>query len=423
MLKSIARPSPDLQAFIQSLNLDLNQAQEKHITQVADALVTIDGSKTLSGLYRAITDNPCPKTAADNFRVAPWQADNLRVSLRENLVQEALARRQMAHQRPVVFLSLDDSLTGKDKGSTRLQAVDWHCDHTKSLPKKPVFTKGTVYVMLRVTVGEVSFTVDMQLYLRERTVKRLNRKRRGGDRLTFRTKIEIAQQMLEAVAPLIPEECRVYVLFDSWYAALSLMRWCRTQDWHIICRLTSNRLLNGIQVRDHPQRLKHRRYTRVRVTAADGERSRTYLVRSLTGRLKRLPEEVRVFISKRHHRDTRPRYFCSTDPSLSAQQALTFYRERWNCEVINWYIAEKLGWADCRLWRVESVDRYMIVLWLALAYLEVRKASSYAFGNLADVIRLHRQEHARALLEEACGLVLLTRDLRQVFDRYTLAAA
>lgn len=109
MLKSIAQPSPDLQAFIQSLHLPLNQAQEQHITQVADAMVTIDGNKTLSGLYRAITDDPCPKTAAGSFRVAPWRADDLRLPLRENLVQEALARRQAVHHRPVVFLSLDDS--------------------------------------------------------------------------------------------------------------------------------------------------------------------------------------------------------------------------------------------------------------------------------------------------------------------------
>jgi hypothetical protein len=46
--------------------------------------------------------------------------------------------------------------------------------------------------------------------------------------------------------------------------------------------------------------------------------------------------------------------------------------------VTNWYIAEKLGWADCRLWHVESVEKYLVVLWLALAYLEVRKANTYA---------------------------------------------
>jgi hypothetical protein len=109
MLKSIAQPSPDLQAFIQSLTLPLNQAQEKHITQVVDAMVTIDGRKTLSSLYRAITGDPCPKTAADTFRLAPWQADDLRIPLREQLVQDALVRREVAHQKPVIFLSLDDT--------------------------------------------------------------------------------------------------------------------------------------------------------------------------------------------------------------------------------------------------------------------------------------------------------------------------
>jgi hypothetical protein len=314
-------------------------------------------------------------------------------------------------------------LTDKDKGSKRLQAVDWHFDHVNALPNQPAFAKGFVYVMLRLTVGEVSFTIDMQLYLRANTVRRLNKEREPDNRLTFRSKIDIAHAMLEAVAPFIPADCRVYVLFDSWYAAASLMKWCRAQGWHIICRLKSNRLLNGVQVRHHNQRLKHRRYTRVRVTAADEERPKTYLVRSLTGQLSSSSDEVRVFISKRHHRDTRPRYFCSTDLSLSAHQALNMYHERWGCEVTNWYIAEKLGWADCQLWHVESVDKYLVVLWLTLAYLEVRKASSYALRNLADVIRLHRQEHARSLLEEACQLVLQTRDLQQVFARYSLAAA
>jgi hypothetical protein len=201
MLKSIAQPSPDLQAFIQSVNLPLNQAQEKHITQVADALITVEGRKTLSALYRTITGNPCPKSAADTFRLAPWQADDLRIPMREKLVQDALVRREATHHKPVIFLSLDDSLTDKDKGSKRLQAVDWHFDHVNALPNQPAFAKGFVYVMLRLTVGEVSFTIDMQLYLRASTVRRLNKKRESGKRLTFRSKIDIAQQMLDAVAP------------------------------------------------------------------------------------------------------------------------------------------------------------------------------------------------------------------------------
>ncbi len=92
----------------------------------------------------------------------------------------------------------------------------------------------------------------------------------------------------------------------------------------------------------------------MRVIATDEKRARTYLVRSLTGKHSSLPDEVRVDISKRHNKDTRARYYLSTDPSLSAQAALNWFHHRWSCEVANWYLVERLGWADCRLWKVES---------------------------------------------------------------------
>jgi hypothetical protein len=84
----------------------------------------------------------------------------------------------------------------------------------------------------------------------------VNKAREKGERLAFRTKIQIAREMLEAVAPFIPAGYQVYLLTDSWYAAASILKWCRAQDWHVICRLKSNRLLNGVPLRDHNQRLK-----------------------------------------------------------------------------------------------------------------------------------------------------------------------
>jgi hypothetical protein len=47
-----------------------------------------------------------------------------------------------------------------------------------------------------------------------------------------------------------------------------------------------------------------------------------------------------------------------------------WFLKRCSCEVANWYIAERLGWADCRLWRVEAAEKFLMVLWLALACLE-----------------------------------------------------
>ncbi len=49
------------------------------------------------------------------------------------------------------------------------------------------------------------------------------------------------------------------------------------------CSIKANRKLDGVRVDQKERALRHRRYERVTVTAADGNR-RTYLVRELRGR-------------------------------------------------------------------------------------------------------------------------------------------
>jgi hypothetical protein len=63
-----------------------------------------------------------------------------------------------------------------------------------------------------------------------------------------------------------------------------------------------------------------------------------------------------------------------------------------------------------------------MILWLALAYLEVGCARSESLENLADVMRLHRQERAQQLLEAACRLARQVSDLSRVLDRFTVPA-
>ncbi len=64
-----------------------------------------------------------------------------------------------------------------------------------------------------------------------------------------------------------------------------------------------------------------------------------------------------------------------------------------------------------------------MVLWLALAFLEFLQATQYATRTVADVIRIHRQQHAERLLNQACQMILQTRDLAEVQARFTFAPA
>ena len=422
MLKSIAEVSPELSTFVEELNLRLSEPQQRHVKQIADGLITIEGDKNLSNLYRHIVGDPCPKSAADTFREAPWSAADIRIPLRKQLVKTAFQLAEVQGAPLQVFLSIDDSFTEKDRHSKRLENVDWQFDHARSRPQEPVHSKGTVYVMLRLIIGNISLTVDLQQYLREATVKKLNRQRRRGQKLRFRTKLTIARQMLKAAARFLPRGCQVYVLFDSWYASATFIQWCRKRQWHVICRLKSNRNLDKVSVKLHNKRLKHKRYTEVRLDAADDENGTLYRVRSLTGMLNNIDQPVRVLISKRRIGDKHPRYYGSTDTRLSLEQTLAFFQNRWTCEVANWYIAERLGWADCRLWHFESTDKFFMVLWLALAYLEHRHAQADQFVNLAAVIQQHRHEHAWSFLQEACQQAMQATDLSEVLKQFVIAA-
>ena len=163
----------------------------------------------------------------------------------------------------------------------------------------------------------------------------------------FAARTSLARSILSELLPLVPTGWQVYVQFDSWYASEQLIKYVHRQGWHTICGLKQNRKLNGIRLDQLAYALRHRRYTRVRVTAAD-EETTTYYVRETTGRLVDIPFAVRVFFSKRHPREKSPAYFMCTDLTRSAQWALQGYRRRWSCEVDNFYLKTQLGLTDFR---------------------------------------------------------------------------
>jgi hypothetical protein len=268
-------------------------------------------------------------------------------------------------------------------------------------------------------VGPNVATVDLRLYLRAKTVRRLNRKRPKEQRLSFRSKYRIARQILVELAPLLPKGWKVYVQFDSWYASRRLIKFVRRQRWHVTCGLKSNRKLDGKRLDSHAQALRHRWYTRVRVTTADGD-DQTYYVRRLDGRLAEVPYDVRVYFSKRHPREKSPAYIGCTDLTCSAKQALQGYAWRWSCETVNFYLKTRAGLEDFRVQSYEAVDKYMVVVHLAWAYVEQRFAQerSAQVRTYGDIIRQHRDEHAIDWLQGAIEMAIETGNPKLVLQRF-----
>jgi hypothetical protein len=421
LLKLIVQHSPKLLAFLCGLQLRLSKPQVRHVLRLADALIVSQArQKTLAGLYRLIVDAPDPSNGADTLRTSPWTADDLRTPVRHFIVADLVAYAQASNQW-TLYVSLDDSLGEKDKGTRHLEAVDYHHDHTKQQSKeKPYYTNGTVHVEIRLELGTRSYAYDWRLYLREKTVRRLNRQRAPEQRLRFRKKTNLARDMLVVLHRLLPPGFTVYVLFDSWYASNGLLKFCRRQDWHVVCAIKSNRKLGDKKLSQWPQALRHQRYQRVTLTATD-QRQRTYLVRTLQGKLNKLPFEICVLISQRHHRDKHPKYFLCTDVSGSAQKILQTYQKRWPIEVDNFYVKQHLGLADFRVQSYEATEKWFAVVFLALAFLQWRvnhAPPKERLRSVADVVRQHRYDHARTLLETACQEAAQLTDYLPVFQRF-----
>ena len=421
MFKLIVQHSPQLLAFLCGLHLRLSKPQWQHVLRLADALIVSEARhKTLAGIYRLIVDAPDPSNGADTLRISPWTAEDLRAPLRHFIVADLVAYAQHSDTW-TLYVSLDDSLDAKDKGTRHLEAVEYHHDHTKSQgKKKPYYTNGAVHVEVRLELGTRSYAYDWRLYLREKTVRRLNRQRTPEQRLRFHKKTTLAHEMLTELQQLLPVGFHVYVLFDSWYAANRLLKFCRRQDWHVVCAIKSNRKLDDQKLSQWPQALRHQRYQRVQLTATDG-RQRLYLVRPLQGRLTHLSFDVCVLSSKRHPRDTHPKYFLCTDLSLSAQQILSIYQKRWPVEVDNFYVKQHLGLADFRVRSYEATEKWFAVVFLALVFLQWRLNHAHPkepWHSLADVVRQHRYEHARTLLETACQEAAKLSDYLPVLKRF-----
>ncbi len=123
----------------------------------------------------------------------------------------------------------------------------------------------------------------------------MNRERSKEDRLRFKTKYQLTREMLKELKPLLPKDWKVYVLFDSWYASAKLIKFIRRQGrrWFSLGAIKSNRILDGKSLTQWNKDLKHKHYDSVELkTATDSKK--TYLTRTITGRLNDVPFDVCV---------------------------------------------------------------------------------------------------------------------------------
>jgi len=402
MLPLIVQHSEALTNFVLALQLALYQPQIRHLLEIVEALIVCNQRKTLSDLSRLLRRSVHPKALADFFRESPWRVDLINKPRQQFMLAKVLELAQAAGIKLKILVSLDDSLGKKGKATKHLEAVDYHHNHIESTRKRQSWCNGYVYVELHVQIGPFGFLFDTRLYLREKKVRQLNRRRAKDKRLSYRSKYNLAREMLLELETLLPAGGQVYVLFDSWYASAKLINLCLRKHWQVICALKSNRKIEKQRIDRYAQTLKHKPYQKITLEALGDRRAPTYHVRTVTGHLEKVRQEVYVIISKKRPGDPRPKYFLCTDNTLSAEEALKLYQKRWPVEVDNLNLKEVLGLGDFRLQSLEAIQKWFAVVTLAINYLQYTAMLAYRpkhpLPSLAECKRNHQQAHLDTFL-------------------------
>ncbi len=420
MLSRIVHNSPPLCAFAGPLLSSLSEPQRRHFLNLADALLVCEEKKTLAALQRQFIESVDVSNWADFLRIGPWNASEVRDQIRQAQIAWVIEQAEAAGEPKEIFINIDDSIGEKGAQTWRLEPVDWFHDHKESTSKHPRYKKGFCYLACTIRIGKVVVTVDLQLYLRARTVRIINRGREPEERIQFRSKNHLAKNMLAAIEPFLPKGWEVIVQFDSWYASEKILKFIHRRKWKLTCALKFNRRLNGRRLDHQAGELKHKQYEFVSVTAADGAKSK-YLVRHLEGRLKDVPFNLRVLFSKKRNRGRSSlAYFGSTRMTCTAQTILRGYAGRWSCEVVNFYLKTQLGLADFRVRSFEAVDKYLVVVHLAWAYVERRfvKERGARIKCYGDLIRHHREEHEVAMIKEVLRMAQAGHSEEEILRRF-----
>lgn len=388
--------------FLIPLLVHFTAAQQQHALNFTEALLVCPAKhKTLAALTRLLRRPHADEYAlADFFRVSPWPSPAVRRAV-TGLLLRTVAQIQRHTGWRLLFLSLDDALCRKDVATSALEAVGLHYDHVVVRRQKGKCTNASHYVLLHLQLGPVQVTLTWRLYLKRTQVTHLNRQRRtsGLPPLEFHTLPELVEDMLTEIAPHLPADCRVYVLFDAYFDGHHLQQVIRSHGWHFICATRSNRNLSGRPLSQWWNHLGHQRIQRIRWRTAT--RSHTYLTRHVVGRLRRYPDPVVAILSKWDRGDRHPYYFLCSDTHLSVACILKYYRFRWECELDNWFLKERFGLADYRLHSVEAILNWHTLVFAAYAFIQYRRIApllndgAAPVPSVAEVLTEHQGWHAR----------------------------
>lgn len=288
--------------------------------------------------------SPCHRTTVAHFlNKGKWDDSKLDDVIKSTVIQFIYKEAQRSGK--PVFCIVDDTISSKTKPSSQaLHPIEDAYFHQSHLKGKQDYGHQAVAVMLSCNGIVLNYAIVMY------------------DK--SKSKVKIVQEIADElpVPPVVS-----YFLCDSWYTCGSIMDAFIKKGFYTIGALKTNRVLYPCGIRQKVSELAlHLRKTDADVNLVTVG-SRSYYVYRYEGSLNGIENAV-VLISypkDAFHVPKALRAFISTDVSLSTQEILDKYVERWPIEVFFRQSKNKLAFDRYQIRSSEGIRRYWLLMSLA----------------------------------------------------------
>jgi len=245
------------------------------------------------------------------------------------------------------WLAVDDTLTHKT--GKKIEGVGIYWDHSE---KRYVLAHNIVTVEFVNPKGD-SHPLDFRLYLK--------REQSREKRVPFKTKIELAQELVEDA---LQRGLEIQgALFDNWFASKDFIKFLREKHLHWVTRLKSDRnvKIKGryVAISEFAGTLPRESFRRVQIG------DRIYQVFSKAVDLKGVGQ-VRILISYDNEEFSgSPAYFATDQIRWEGTRILKTYSKRWNIETFFRDSKQNLGLEDYQLRDLWGIKRHWYLIFLA----------------------------------------------------------
>lgn len=368
LTKYILNDNDELYNFLNDVNYGMSKPQFHHLYTIANGLINVHGTKTLSKIAESIISAKDSSCIYKFLSRSKWD-DKLLNQNRINLLNFFL--KYNIKPKSVGFIALDDTVNSKESAK-KIQGLSYNYSHSdgKNIWSHCVVTSNFI-------VNNKSIPMQYQPYYRKEVCKDLNMK--------FKSKIDIAEEFINSFKT--PSNCeKIYCLMDSWYTNSKLINASLKKGYYLIGAVKSNRKISPLGIT--MQLSEFAKYINPNTLDLVTVKSKEYRVYTYEGNISNFPN-AKVLIC--YEADTNgfkpPVYLMSTDIELNAETIIEYYSKRWNIETSYKYFKSNLGFDKYRIRSILSIERYFLIVFLSYNFLELFRSIkiNIDFQNIGEI--------------------------------------